>query len=174
MLVNAVGYLCAVRRRALRQARRPLPEAGPRHGGGRVGLAADRRAGPRADGPPVRGADPGGLLAAVQPARPAVFRDDVFRTLGELRAPVRATLGTFAVSAALHEYLFDLAVGRVQGYQAAFFLVQGLAVAATRKARPRGWQAAPWVAGTVAFNLATSALFFASLDEVVPFYARRP
>ena len=50
----------------------------------------------------------------------------------------------------------------------AFFLLQGLAVAATA-GPPRGWRSAPWVAGTVAFNLATSALFFASLDEVVPF-----
>ena len=56
----------------------------------------------------------------------------------------------------------------------AFFLIQGLAVAATRRVRPRGWRRSPWVAGTFAFNLASSALFFASLDEVLPFYMRLP
>ena len=107
--------------------------------------------------------------------RPAgqFFHEDVFKPLGGLRSPVRATLGTFAVSAVLHEYIFWIAVGRVQGYQTAFFLLQGLVVAATRKVRPRGWRAVAWGTGTLAFNLASSVLFFASLDEVLPFYSRR-
>ena len=107
--------------------------------------------------------------------RPAqqFFYEDVFKPLGGLRSPVRATLGTFAVSAVLHEYIFWIAVGRVQGYQTAFFLLQGLVVAATRKVRPRGWRAVAWGTGTLAFNLASSVLFFASLDEVLPFYTRR-
>ena len=107
--------------------------------------------------------------------RPAqqFFYEDVFKPLGGLRSPARATLGTFAVSAVIHEYIFDITVGRFQGYQTAFFMVQGLAVAATLRVRPQGWRAVAWVAGTVAFNLATSALFFASLNEVLPFYARR-
>ena len=77
--------------------------------------------------------------------RPAqqFFYEDVFKPLGGLRSPVRATLGTFAVSAVLHEYLFDIAVGRVQGYQMAFFLTQGLAVAATRRVKPRGGAPSP-------------------------------
>jgi len=107
--------------------------------------------------------------------RPAqqFFDEDVFQPLGGLRAPVRATLGTFAVSAVLHEYLFDIAVGRVQGYQMVFFVLQGLAVAATRRVKPRGWRAVAWGAGTLAFNLATSALFFASVNEILLFYTRR-
>jgi hypothetical protein len=72
--------------------------------------------------------------------RPAqqFFYEDVFKPLGGLRWPIRATLVTFAVSGVLHEYLFSIAIGRVQGYQTAFFLIQGAAVAATRGIRPRG------------------------------------
>jgi hypothetical protein len=100
------------------------------------------------------------------------FFEDIFKPAGGLRAPIRATLLVFAVSAAVHEYIFTVAIGRVQGYQVAFFLLQGLAVVATLRVRPRGWRAAPWIAGTLAFNLATSVLFFASMAGVVPFYAR--
>jgi D-alanyl-lipoteichoic acid acyltransferase DltB (MBOAT superfamily) len=107
--------------------------------------------------------------------RPAgqFFYEDVFKPLGGLKSPVRATLGTFAVSAVLHEYIFWIAVGRVQGYQMAFFMIQGLVVAATRKIRPRGLRAVAWGTGTLMFNLALSVLFFASIDEVLPFYSRR-
>ena len=102
------------------------------------------------------------------------FFEDVFKPAGGLRSPIRATFLVFAVSGAVHEYIFTVAIGRVRGYQVAFFLLEGAAVAATLRVRPRGWRTAPWVAGTLAFNLAASALFFASLGEVVPFYAARP
>jgi hypothetical protein len=62
-------------------------------------------------------------------------------------------------------------LGRIEGYQTAFFLIQGVAAAATLRARPTGPVAAVWVVATLAFNLATSALFFASIDEVMPFYS---
>jgi hypothetical protein len=106
--------------------------------------------------------------------RPAqqFFYEDVFKPAGGLRAPVRATLVTFAVSALIHEYVFGIAVGRVQGYQTLFFLLQGCAVAATLGVRPRGWRRLPWVAATLAFNLVSSVLFFASVDGLVPFYAQ--
>lgn len=100
------------------------------------------------------------------------FYEDVFKPAGGLRAPVRATLLTFAVSAALHEYIFGVALGRVEGYQTAFFLLQGVAVAATARAKPRGWGAAVWAACTWAFLLASSVLFFASMNEVVPLFSR--
>ena len=74
-----------------------------------------------------------------------------------------ATLATFAISALIHEYVFDIAVMRIQGYQTEFFLVQGLAVAATLGVKPRGWRVVPWIAGTLGFNLASSVLFFASI-----------
>ena len=83
-------------------------------------------------------------------------------------------MATFLVSALGHEYIFSTAAGRLQGYQTAFFLLQGLVVAATLRVRPRGWRAVAWGTGTLAFNLASSVLFFASLDEVLPFYTRRP
>ena len=106
--------------------------------------------------------------------RPAgrFFDLDVFRPAGGLRAPARAALATFVASAAVHEYLFAVPLGRVQGYQTAFFLTQGLASWATRRVRPRGPAASAGVAATLAFNLATSALFFASVGAVLPFYRR--
>ncbi len=100
------------------------------------------------------------------------FYEDVFKPAGGLRAPIRATLMTFAVSALIHEYIFGIVVGRVQGYQTAFFLLQGVAVAATARAKPRGWAAAAGVACTWAFLLASSVLFFASMNEVVPLFSR--
>ena len=100
------------------------------------------------------------------------FWEDVFKPVGGLRAPVRATLLVFVVSAVLHEYVFGIAIGRVQGYQTAFFMLQGAAVAATARVKARGWRALPWAAGTLGFNLVSSVLFFASMNGLVPFYSR--
>jgi hypothetical protein len=100
------------------------------------------------------------------------FWEDVFKPVGGLRAPVRATLLVFVVSAVLHEYVFGIAIGRVQGYQTAFFLLQGAAVAATARVKARGWREVPWTAGTLSFNLVSSVLFFASMNGLVPFYSR--
>ncbi|MFO0889853.1 MAG: MBOAT family O-acyltransferase [Isosphaeraceae bacterium] len=99
--------------------------------------------------------------------------EDVFKPAGGARRPVRATIVTFAISALIHEYVFDVSASRIQGYQTLFFLVQGCAVAATARFRPRGPTAIPWVAATLTFNLASGVLFFASLDEIVPFYTLR-
>jgi hypothetical protein len=101
------------------------------------------------------------------------FHEDVFRPLGGRRRPILGTLATFAVSGLIHEYLFDITVMRIQGYQMAFFLIQGVAVALTLRVRPRGWGRVVGIALTLAFNLATGVLFFASIDEVLPFYERR-
>jgi hypothetical protein len=102
------------------------------------------------------------------------LNEDVFKPLGGVRHPVRATVAAFAVSALIHEFVFTVAVGRIQGYQTAFFLLQGLAVAATSWIKPRGWRAAVWTAGTFAFNLATGVLFFGSVNEILPFYENPP
>jgi len=101
------------------------------------------------------------------------FHEDVFKPLKGIRRPIRGTLATFAVSGLLHEYLFVIAAGRVQGYQMAFFLLQGVAVVATLRVRPRGPAKILGIAATLAFNLATARLFFASFDEIWPFYERR-
>jgi hypothetical protein len=107
-----------------------------------------------------------------RPAQQFLY-EHVFKPSGGRRFPLRGVMITFFVSAIIHEYVFDMAVGRVQGYQAAFFAIQGVAVAATLRVRPDGWRAFPWVSGTFAFNLATGVLFFASVGEVLPFYASR-
>lgn len=107
--------------------------------------------------------------------RPAqqFFLEDVFKPLGGMRRPVPGTIATFAVSGLIHEYLFDLTVGRIQGYQVAFFLIQGVAVVLTARLDPKGAWKAIGIAATVAFMVASGALFFASIDEVLPFYQQR-
>jgi hypothetical protein len=100
------------------------------------------------------------------------FWQDIFKATGGLRAPIRTTLLVFALSALMHELIFSVAIGRVQGYQTAFFAVQGVAAALTARIKVKGRTAILWVTGTLAFNLVSSVLFFASINEVVPFYAR--
>ena len=84
------------------------------------------------------------------------------------------TLATFLVSAAVHEYVFSVPTGRLQGYQKAFLLIHGVSVAATLRVKPRKWGAVLWVAATLVFNVATAVLFFASVNHVLPFYQHRP
>lgn len=107
-----------------------------------------------------------------QPAAQFLY-EDVFKPLGGLRRPVIGTLLTFAISSIIHEYVFDIAAGRVLGWQMEFFLIQGLGVAGTLKVRIKGWTATPAVLFTFAFNLATASLFFASLNQLIPFYVCR-
>ena len=100
--------------------------------------------------------------------------EDVYKPLRE-RAPVRrAIFVTFLVNGLYHEYLATLLIGRVTGYQVAFFSLNGLAVAATHRHRPRGGWGLVAVAATILFLLTSSALFFANVDRVVPgwFYSR--
>jgi hypothetical protein len=120
-------------------------------------------------------------LSAATPAefwrrynRPAqqFFHEDIFKRWGGARFPLRVTFATFVLSALVHEYVFAMILGRIQGYQTAFFLLQGLAVLATLRIRPKGWKKWPWRAATFAFNTVTSVLFFASVDGFVPFYSR--
>ena len=86
------------------------------------------------------------------------------------RAAVWAILATFAVSALGHEYIFSAAVGRVQGYQTAFFMLHGLAVVATLQRRPQGRMRVPWIIATVGFLVATTVLFGLSVNEIIPLY----
>jgi hypothetical protein len=99
------------------------------------------------------------------------FQEDVFKPLGGRRAPIRAIVLVFALSALLHEYLFGIAIGRVQGYQTAFFLLQGAAVVGSARIKARGWWALPWTVATLGFNLVLAVLFFASMNGLVPFYS---
>lgn len=99
------------------------------------------------------------------------LHENVFKPLGGRRQPVAATLLVFFVSGLIHEYLFSLAAGHFQGYQITFFMVQGLAVAATLRIKPRGWTIFPWIAATLVFNIATGTLFLASFHQILPLYA---
>jgi hypothetical protein len=98
------------------------------------------------------------------------LQHDVFVPAGGRRRPIVGAIAVFLVSAAIHEYVFSVAVRRVQGYQTAFFLLQGVAVAGTLRAKPRGATAAACVIATFTFNVATAVLFFASVNRVIPFY----
>lgn len=99
------------------------------------------------------------------------FWENLFAGKRARRAPLRAMFLVFLLSGLLHEWVFYAAIGRFQGYQMLFFVLQGAAAAATARVRVRG-SAMPWVVGTLAFNLLTSVIFFASIHNVVPFYSR--
>jgi len=99
------------------------------------------------------------------------FFENVFKPLGGRRSPVRATLLVFIITAVMHEYVFTVAIGRIQGYQISFFLLQGLAVLLTQRWKPKGGVAVLAVAGTLLFNLATGTLFFASWCQLMPWYS---
>ncbi|MHC4917563.1 MAG: MBOAT family O-acyltransferase, partial [Planctomycetota bacterium] len=102
---------------------------------------------------------------------------NVFLPAGGRRRIWLAVPLTFLVSGVLHEYLFDAALGRIHCYQLAFFAVQALGVAASIPVEHRRRRLAPALrhalrAATLIFVWASSALFFASLDSVLPaFYA---
>lgn len=101
------------------------------------------------------------------------FWEDIFKPLGGHRTPVRTTLLVFGLSALIHELIFYAAIGRVQGYQTVFFALHGVAAAMTLRVRTKnGWAAIAWISATLAFNLTSSVLFFASIHQVTPFYAR--
>ena len=102
------------------------------------------------------------------------FYEDLYKPLDGRRKPIRAALIVFIASAVLHEYVALPAVGYVQGFQTAFFLVQGIATAATVRLRPRGRTALLGIAATLAFNLVTSVLFLKSIDAAVGYYTPRP
>ena len=86
-------------------------------------------------------------------------------------ALVLALLIVFAVSALIHEYVFAISLGRIQGYQTAFFLLHGGAVALSLRWRPRGALAFPSVVATLLFNLVSGTLFFASWCQMMSWYS---
>jgi hypothetical protein len=146
-----------------------------------LGLAAALTAVTRLGGIPARNVF-GNIFAAITPAdfwrrynraTGQWFHENVFKPAGGRRHPVRAALVTFMVSSVIHEYVFAIPVGHIQGYQTAFFMVQGIAVVATLRWRPSGAVVPVAIAATLAFNLASGVLFFASVNHVVPFYTAR-
>jgi hypothetical protein len=101
------------------------------------------------------------------------FYEDIFLPFGGLRKPLRGLAIVFILSALVHEILFVVILGKIQGYQTVFFLLQGAAVALTWRLRPRGFSAVVALALTWLFNLSSSMLFFASVNCMVAFYVPR-
>lgn len=95
--------------------------------------------------------------------------EDIFKSCGGTRFPRFAILASFFFSGLVHEYLIAASISRFQGYQIIFFGIQGFAVAATARLRPKR-ALFLWVGATLAFNLATSIFFFAGIAEIFPFY----
>jgi hypothetical protein len=73
----------------------------------------------------------------------------------------------------VHEYVFGIAAGRVLGFAMAFFLIQGVAVAAMVGVRPSGSQRRLGIAVTFVFNLCSAWLIFACVNAVLPVYSAR-
>jgi hypothetical protein len=100
--------------------------------------------------------------------------ENVFRPVGGARAPVRATLAAFLVSGVLHEYIADIALQDVQGFQLAFFMIHGAAVAVTQRLRPGGRAAVvAGIAATIIFNIAASLLFCATAAQMFDLYSNQ-
>lgn len=100
------------------------------------------------------------------------FHGRVFKPAKGRRAPARAIMFVFILSGIMHEYVFSIALGRLQGWQMAFFIIQGVAALATIRIKPRGWFAVLWTGATFSFNIATGVLFFVAIDRLVTFYSR--
>jgi hypothetical protein len=97
----------------------------------------------------------------------------VYIPAGGRRHPIRGILATFLISGLIHEYVVGIAAGRVLGLQMLFFVLQGLGVIASGRWRSAS-RSLPVASGlTLAFNLVTAAVFFASLNMAIPFYAAR-
>jgi hypothetical protein len=96
----------------------------------------------------------------------------VFKPFGGLRHPIRGVFLTFGLSALVHEYVFGIPLGRVQGFQTLFFMTQACGVALTLRFKPKGRAAVLGNALTLLFLLLTSVFFFRSVNAVAPFYDR--
>ena len=96
------------------------------------------------------------------------LREDLYRPVQRRAVALGALLLVFAVNGILHEYMAWLLVGRVLGYQLAFFAIHGVAVAATWKWRPQGWVKGVGWAATLGLVVASSALFFATIQQFRP------
>jgi hypothetical protein len=104
---------------------------------------------------------------------------NVFRPTGGRRNPARSVLLVFLVSGLLHEVMFAVATSRLNGYQLAFFTVQGPAALASGRLEllaRRGGLAGRIAAhgATILFLAVTSVLFFDGVSRVFPFIYAGP
>lgn len=103
----------------------------------------------------------------------------VFVPAGGRAHKARAVLITFFVNGLIHEYVFGIGQGRIDGYQLTFFMLQGLGVLASPALEALGrrcGRAGPPLVRltTLAFLLATSVFFFASLSRSFPMFYGAP
>ena len=92
----------------------------------------------------------------------------------------KGVIWTFVASAAVHEYVFDVATRQVHGYQTIFFLLHGIGVALSpylnRLTRTYGLPGRILShAVTLLFLVGTAFFFFASANKILPtFYSATP
>ncbi len=103
------------------------------------------------------------------------FYLNAFVPSGGKQNPVRGVIATFAVSALIHEVLFDIATSDFNGWQGLFFLIQIPAVLVSPGIEAwarRGGGIAKTAAHaiTVAWLWTTSVLFFHGIDRIFPFF----
>jgi hypothetical protein len=99
---------------------------------------------------------------------------NVFRASGGRRVPIRSMLLVFLVSGVFHELMFAIATSRLNGYQFAFFTIQGPAALFSgrleRLARRGGLAGKITAHGvTIVFLAITSVLFFHGVNKIFPF-----
>ncbi|MCK6439844.1 MAG: hypothetical protein L6Q71_06545 [Planctomycetes bacterium] len=102
--------------------------------------------------------------------RPAgqILYEDILKRFRGSRSIALATLFTFAINGLLHEWIALVTNGVFNGFQMIFFMLQGLAVLATRGFKPTGWAVVPWILGTLIFNAFTTMLAFTAFPRVSP------
>ncbi len=97
-------------------------------------------------------------------------RENVYSVLRARLGRTGAMLAVFGMSGILHEYLAAAIIGRVQGYQLAFFGVNAIAAGLTWRRRPQGWAVWPVRLATILFLASTSVLFFGSVAQFIRWY----
>jgi len=100
------------------------------------------------------------------------FNERIFKPMGGRQKPICASLVVFVISGIIHEYVFGIALCRVQGWQMAFFILQWCAVVMTIRIKPQAGRVVPWMMATLIFNILSGVLFFASVNGLVPFYSQ--
>ncbi len=100
------------------------------------------------------------------------FYERIFIVVNGRQKPIRASLVVFVISGIMHEYVFGIALCRVEKWQMAFFILQWCAVVMTIRIKPQAWRAVLWTTATLSFNIISGVLFFAGVNGLFPFYSR--
>lgn len=123
-----------------------------------------------ADSNPLRSTTPADFWRRYNRVVQQFFFENVFRVANGRRYPALATLLVFAISGAIHEYVFSVSAGHFQGYQLVFFLVQGVGVVLTARTKLPAVLRPLGAVLTLGFLVASGVFFMASLDQIIPIY----